>query len=108
MIFVPPRWLSSVVIKYSMDLCCNLISSQCRWGATLTPLTINENRFFREAIRSLDLEDLRASFSKGLAKPADQILWYGSPIPWYKVDLKSAFYSDVLNPSRWSLIMTTC
>ena len=106
--FVPPRWLSSVVIKYSMSLCCDLISSQYRWGATLTPLTINENRFFREAIRSLDLEDLRTSFSKGLAKPTDHILYDGSPIPWYKVGLKSVLYSDVLNPSRWSFIMTTC
>ena len=84
-VFVPPRWLSSVVIKYSMNLCCDLISSEWRWGATLMPLTVNENLFFREAIRSLDLEDLRSSFSKGLAKPTDQILYRGFPVPWYWV-----------------------
>ena len=87
-IFVPPLWLSSVVIKYSMNLCCDLISSQWRWGATLMPLTINENLFFRKAIRSLDLEDLRTSFSKGLAKSTDQILHRGFPVPWYWVRLR--------------------
>lgn len=54
--FVPPRWLSSIMIKYSMQLNCDLIGSQLRWGATLTPLTINYNPFFINAIQNLDVE----------------------------------------------------
>ena len=107
-IFVPPRWLSSVVLKYSMNLYCDLISNQWRWGATLTPLTINDDPFFREAIRYVNLEDLRTSFSKGLAKSTDLILHRGLPVPWYRVCLKSAFNSDVLNSSRRSLLVPTC
>ena len=39
-VFVPPRWLSSIVITYSMNLCCDLIGSQWHWGATLAPLML--------------------------------------------------------------------
>ena len=82
--FVPPQWLSSVVVRFSIKMNCDLISSQWRWGATLTPLTINHNSFFLHAFRSLDVEDVRRSFAEGLAKPTDYVLdYYGEPAPWY-------------------------
>ena len=49
--FVPPQWLSNVVINYSMKLSWDLIDSQWRWGATLKPLTVNNNPSFINAIR---------------------------------------------------------
>ena len=100
LVFVPPRWLSNIVITYSMNLYCGLISSQWRWGATLAPLTINENPFFINAIKSLNIEDLRTSFLKGLAKPTDLVLCPVLPEPWYNVRLKSASNCDMLKWSR--------
>ena len=101
-VFVPPRWLSSVVITYSMKLRYDLTSSRWHWGATLAPLTINENPFFINAIVTFNVEDLRTSFLRGLAKPTDHVLDHGLPIFWYQVRLKSAFNSDMLNSSRSS------
>ena len=77
MISVPLRWLSSVVIKYSMNLRHDLISSQWRWGATLAPLAINDNPFFINAIDSLDVRNVRTWFLKGLAKRTDHVLYEG-------------------------------
>lgn len=86
--FVPPRWLSNVVINYSMKLSWDLIDSQWRWGATLKPLKINEGPFFINALTSLDVEGVRASFATGLAEPTDHILGVnGFPVPWFCVCL---------------------
>ena len=98
--FVPPRWLSGVVINYSMKLSYDLISDQWRWGATLNPLTVNYNPFFINAVRSLDVEGVRRSFAEGLARPTDYVLAsWSEPLPWYEVRLKSISNSDMLN---WS------
>ena len=98
--FVPPRWLSRVVINYSMRLNYELISAQWHWGATLRPLTVNYNPFFINAVKSCDVEGVRRSFAEGLARPTDFLLgtWDG-PLPWYEVGLESAFDSEVLNSS---------
>ena len=98
--FVPPRWLSRVVINYSMRLKYELISDQWHWGATLRPLTVNYNPFFINAVESCDVEGVRRSFAEGLARPTDFVLgtWHG-PLPWYEVGLESAFDSEVLNSS---------
>lgn len=96
--FVPPRWLSRVVIAYSMKLKYDLISNQWHWGATLKPLTVNCNPFFLNAVRSLDVEGVRRSFAEGLAQPTDYVLvGYDRPIPWYMVSLESIAICDVLN-----------
>ena len=101
--FVPPRWLSRVVINYSMKLGYDLISDQWRWGATLRPLTVNYNPFFINAVKSCDAGGVRRSFAEGLARPTDY-LWgrlggRPDPRPWYEVGLQSAFDSEVLNSS---------
>lgn len=95
--FVPPRWLSSVLINYSMKRNYDLISDQWRWGGTLRPLTVNYNPFFIKAVESFDLEGVRRSFAEGLARPTDFLLGFGAPLPWYEVGLQSAFEGEVLN-----------
>ena len=98
--FVPPRWLSKVVIVYSMKLDYDLISDQWQWGATLRPMTVNYNPCFNNAVRNRDVEGMRRSFAEGLAHGTDYILEStGYPIPWYQVGLESAFSSEVLNTS---------
>ena len=98
--FVPPRWLSRVVINYSMKLNNELISDQWHWGATLRPLTVNYNPFFINAVESCDVEGVRRSFAEGLARPTDFLLGtWGDLVPWYEVGLQSAFDSEVLNSS---------
>lgn len=87
--FVPPPWLSSFVINYSMELSRNLINSHWRWGATLKPLTVNDNPFFINAVRSLDVEGVRTSFATGLASPTDYLAnddayENGLIKPWYE------------------------
>lgn len=88
--FVPPPWLSSFAINYSMELSRNLINSHWRWGATLKPLTVNYNRFFINAVRSLDVEGVRTSFATGLASPTDYLAnddayENGLIKPWYEL-----------------------
>lgn len=96
--FVPPRWLSSVLINYSMKLSYDLVSHQLRLGATLRPLTVNYNEYFINAVRRVDVEGVRRSFAEGLAKPTDCILGLGLCIRhWSEVGLESAFDSEVLN-----------
>ena len=86
--FVPPLWLSNVLIKYSMKLSWDLNDSKWHWGANLKPLTVNYNPFFINAIKSLDVEGVRTSFATGLAKPTDYIInRHGRPVPWYSVRL---------------------
>lgn len=96
--FVPPRWLSSVLINYSMKLSYNLVSRQLRLGATLRPLTVNYNKYFINAILSVDVEGVRRSFAEGLARPTDCILGLGLRLRhWSEVGLESAFDSEVLS-----------
>ena len=97
--FVPPPWLSRVVINYSMKLSCESIKHHLRWGATLECPTVNYNSFFVNAVMSFDVEGIRRSFSEGLAKPTDYILDDFGAYPWYKVCLELAFNRDVLNSS---------
>ena len=86
--FVPPSWLSTVMINYSMKLNCDLVNSQWRWGATLRPRTNNHNPFFINAVETLDVEGVRTSFETGLANPTDYILDdHRHPVPWYEVSL---------------------
>ena len=92
--FVPPRWLSSVLINYSMKLSYDLVSHQLRLGATLRPLTVNYNEYFINAVLSVDVEGVRRSFAEGLARPTDCILGLRH---WSWVGLESAFDSEVLN-----------
>lgn len=86
--FVPPRWLSNVLIKYSMNLSWDMNDSQWYWGATLKPLTVNYNPYFINAVERIDVEGVRTSFAMGLAEPTDYIIGrYGNPVPWYLVRL---------------------
>ena len=100
--FAPPRWLSKVVINYSMKLSCDSISSQWRWGAALNPLTVNYNLFFIKAVivKKIDVEGVRRSFAEGLARPTDYLVdHHANPVPWYQVRLDLVFDLQVLNRS---------
>ena len=91
--FVPPSWLSRVAFNYSIKVTCDLVSSQWYWGANLEPLTVNYNRVFINAIDYVDVEGVRRSFAKGLAKRTDYILGVcGHIIPWYQ------FMTDMFRP----------
>lgn len=97
--FVPPRWLSSFLINYSMKLSHDLNSDHWRWGTTLKPLTVNYNSRFIEAVECRDVEGIQRSFAEGLAKPTDYILDNYGCEPWYRVSLQPAFSGEVLNLS---------
>lgn len=84
--FVPPRWLSNVVMNYSIKLCYDWTSNQLGCGMELEPLTINHNPFFIDAVQSLDVEGMQRSFREGLARPTDYLIDWGQYVcPWYKV-----------------------
>lgn len=98
--FVPPRWLSGIVINYSMKLNHDLVSNHWRWGATLNPLTVNYNPFFINAVERLDVEGVRRSFAEGLARPTDYLLNSWNMLePWYEVCFQSISTNDTLNLS---------
>ena len=98
--FVPPWWLSSLAVQYVMKLDHNLIGNQWRWSANLNPLTINYNPFFIEAAEDWDVEGLRESFRKGLARKTDYILdLWGAPIPWQTVSFPCTVDNEMLSTS---------
>lgn len=105
--FLPPQWLSNVLIKYSMKLSWGSNDSQWHWGATLNPLTINYNPFFLNAIKRIDFEGVQTSFAMGLAKPTDCVIEDGKPVPWYTVRISSAFGFDMLKSSCRTLVNST-
>ena len=83
--FMPPWWLSHLMIEYSIRLDYDLNSNQLRWGGRLWPLAVNCNSFFIQAVKSLDVEGVRQSFREGLARPTDYVLVYSTPHPWHEV-----------------------
>lgn len=84
--FVPPQWLSSLAIAYSIRLYYEMTSSQWRWDATLRPMTVNYDPFFIIAVKRLDVAGVDAAFASGRANPADHILLQDNlPEPWYNV-----------------------
>ena len=111
--FVPPSWLSGVAFNFSMKVTCDLVSSQWYWGANLEPLTVNYNKVFIEAIEMADVEGVRRSFAKGLAKSKDYVLNRdGDLVPWYYLiaqshALTSAFRSvaDFMDVPRRCCLM---
>ena len=98
--FLPPRWLSKFAINYSMKLSYDLMSDQWRWGATLNPLTVNDNPIFIHAVSNFDVKGVQRSFAEGLARPTDYILLRRFELrPWYEVRLQSISNNDMLS---WS------
>ena len=71
--FAPPRWLSSVMLQFSMEILQNLHSSLPGFSVNLTPFTVNYNPLLSKAIREDDVAGLQKLFRDGLARPTDYI-----------------------------------
>lgn len=97
--FVPPKWLTCLAVDYRMKLGYNSIEDQWHWGANLRPLTVNQNPFVIDALKTLDLGAIKKSFREGLIQPKDYVLSHGEVRPWYWVCLSYTFIYDVLNSS---------
>lgn len=94
--FVPPKWLTCLAVDYRMNFGYDSIGDQWHWGASLRPLTVNQNPFVIRALRSFDVGAIQKSFRDGLIHPSDYLLGWGEHliIPWYQVRLNriSIFY----------------
>ena len=86
--FVPPKWLTCIAVDYRMNLGYDSIGDRWHWDANLRPLTVNQNPFVIQALRTLDLGAIQKSFREGLIHPTDYVLLWGEDlIPWYRVRL---------------------
>ena len=83
--FVPPKWLTCLAVDYRMKLDYNSIGDQWRWGVNLRPLTVNQNPFVIDALKTLDLGAIQKSFREGLIHPADYVLEGKYVWPWFYV-----------------------
>ena len=96
--FVPPKWLTCLAIDYRMKLSYNSIEDQWHWGVNMRPLTVNQNPFVINALKSFDLRAIQKSFRDGLIRPTDYVLdSWGDILEWYKVRLSDILTYDVLN-----------
>ena len=96
---VPPKWLTCLAVEYRMKLSHNSIGDQWHWGANLRPLTVNQNPFVINALKTFDLEAIKESFREGLIHPTDYVLRHTYVMPWYWVRLSHTFIYDVLKSS---------
>lgn len=71
--FAPPRWLSSIMLRYNLELCRNYNSSLPGLIFNITPFTVNNDRIVYQTIRQADVAGLRRLFQAGLARPTDHI-----------------------------------
>ena len=84
--FVPPKWLTCLAVDYRMNLGYDSIGDRWHWGASLRPLTVNQNPFVIHALKTLDLVAIQESFREGLIHPTDHVLhWSTIVMPWYQV-----------------------
>ncbi len=98
--FVPPTWLTCLAVDYRLEIGYNSMRDQWHWGANLKPLTVNQDPFVINALRTLDPGAIQKSFREGLIHPTDYVLESGTDLtPWYNVRLPYTFIYDVLNPS---------
>ena len=97
--FVPPKWLTWLAVDYRLNLGYDSIGDRWHWGASLRPLTVNENPFVIRALESRDLGAIQKSFREGLIHPTDYVLDYYDVAPWYKVRIFYTFIDDILKSS---------
>ena len=96
--FVPPKWLTCLAVDYRMELDYNSIEDQWHWGVNMRPLTVNQNPFVINALKSFDLGAIQKSFRDGLIRPTDYVVSsWGAILKWYRVGLSYTFIYDVLN-----------
>ena len=96
--FVPPKWLTCLALDYRMKLSYNSIEDQWHWGVNMRPLTVNQNPFVINALKSVDLGAIQKSFRDGLIRPTDYVLGrWGHILEWYSVRLPYTYIYDVLN-----------
>ena len=84
--FVPPKWLTCLAVDYRMEIVYKSIVDQWHWGANLRPLTVNQNPFVIQALRTLDIGAIQKSFGEGLIRSTDYVLGFRDHVkPWYCV-----------------------
>ena len=83
--FVPPRWLSSLAIKYAIVVNYNSMGNYLCQSMNLNPITVNYNPNFIEAVMNCDVKGVQKSFREGLARPTDHIIDGLNLVPWTKV-----------------------
>lgn len=71
--FVPPRWLSSVMLRCDLEICHKMKSSFSGLMVNITPVSINNNPPLYQALEQADVAGLQYLFRAGLARPTDHI-----------------------------------
>ena len=95
--FVPPKWLTCLAVDYRMNLGYDSIGDRWHWGASLRPLTVNQNPSVTHALETLDLVAIQKSFREGLIHPTDYVLGCNDlVVPWYCVCSPWIFIYNVL------------
>ena len=89
--FVPPKWLTCLAVDYRLKLGYDFISDQWHWGVNLKPLTVNQNPFVIDALKTFDLGAIQKSFREGLIRPTDYVLRFEEIRPWYMVRCSYSF-----------------
>ena len=71
--FAPPRWLSSIMLRFAVDFRHNLDTSWPDLSVNLTPFTVNYNPLLPQVIEAHDVAGLQKLFVNGLARPTDYL-----------------------------------
>lgn len=105
--FVPPRWLSGLMISYSLETTYHIHSQSWRWGATLHCMTVNRDPHFEKAVAEFDYDAVVACFASGRAKLSDHMVvrtpWSHHAIHWSCVSHQFKCEQDVLITSQYLL-----
>ncbi|KAH0542506.1 hypothetical protein FGG08_003102 [Glutinoglossum americanum] len=72
--FVPPPWLSYIVLQWEFQMCEATGGGLPRMSLSLTPVSYNPSPEFRAAITNFDIAELRRLFREGAARPTDYVL----------------------------------
>ncbi|MCJ1368183.1 hypothetical protein MMC16_007324, partial [Acarospora aff. strigata] len=71
--FVPPPWLSSIMLQCDLQISHNFQSSRSSLMFNITPFSVNDNPLLRRVIMDNDVAGLQALFTAGLARRTDYI-----------------------------------
>ena len=74
MTFLPPRWVSKVMLRCRFGRPPDRAHSQPGPVLSLTPISINRNTQLSDALYKCDLRQLKCLFEADLARPTDMIL----------------------------------
>ena len=84
--FVPPMWLSNMILHWDLRL-QKMLHSPPRISLSLVPIRYNPSRELKAAVIDLDTSKLHRLFRDGLAHPTDHIV-QRRPITLFEVGPK--------------------